>query len=276
MIPYQPVTDALQASAGAADALAQAPQPLRARLAPLMERRAGPRSEDPAGPQQPFGADTPEDQRGAFLAAIGQLFARMASAAPVLLVVEEAECIDRASAQLLRHLAHSLPERLLLLMCFRDPSGSRHPPLQELLADLEGRGVADRLALEPLTEPDLAALVASWTDAEAPAGLRAHAVVVHGRQPVVRQRGGPRPRRPWRHRPHRRRVPRGVRDVLRERLRTLSATAQAVIAYAAVLGREFSIGLLTQVADEPEERVVDALEEAVHATSRPGHGSGCT
>jgi tetratricopeptide (TPR) repeat protein len=57
------------------------------------------------------------------------------------------------------------------------------------------------------------------------------------------------------------RVPAGVRDVLRERLRSLSPVAQEVVACAAVLGREVDVNLLIQVADQPEGRSVDALEE---------------
>lgn len=261
LIPYQPVAEALRASPQAAEVLDEAAEPLRSRVAPLLDRPAEPHPPQPARP------DGPEEQRSALLDAVTGLFARLAGQAPVVFVVEEAETIDQASARLLRHLARRLPERLLLLVCFRDPPGSRHPPLRELLADLEGAGVADRLSLGPLRKPDLAALVTSWTGSQVPAHLVDALWSSTGGNPffaseVVRdltaQGDIERAEAAWR-------VPTGVRDVLRQRLRALSEATQQIVACAAVLGRRADAGALTQVADEPEDRVTDALEEAMDA-----------
>ena len=163
LIPYQPVAEALRASPQAAEVFDEAPEPLRSRAAPLLDRPVG------SHPPQPSRRDGPEEQRSALLDAVAGLFARLAGRGPVVFVVEEAETIDQASGRLLRHLARRLPERLLMLVCFRDPPGSRHPPLRELLAGLEGAGVADRLALAPLSKPDLGALVTRWTGSPVPA-----------------------------------------------------------------------------------------------------------
>ena len=261
LIPYQPVSDALHRSPAAADALAEAPEHLRSHLGRLVAGPAGPHTRE-----HPEPAD-PEEQRDAFLAAVGQLFARMAGADPVMFVVEEAECIDQASSRLLRHLAHQLPTRMLLLVCFRDPPGTRHPPLLELLADLEGRGLADRLSLEPLDEQDLAALVAAWSGGGVPEGFVSRLWASTGGNPfyaneVVRElahRGGGAG-------PHAaEQVPRSVQDVLRERHRALTAIAQRVITCAAVLGRRFELAQLAQLTDLPDGDLVAALEEAIGA-----------
>ena len=261
LIPYQPVTDALYRSPEAQGALTELPAAVRERLAPLIDGRTARRSTDTSGPEDA------ETQRSALLDAVGQLVTRMASRVPVILIIEEAECIDHASSRLLRHLARDLPEGVLLLICFRDPPGNRHPPLLELLADLEGRGVTDRLALEPLTEHDLAELVATWTGEEAPTDLVHTLWSSTGGNPfyaseVVRElldRGG------TDHADDARRVPRSVQDVLRGRLRALSTTAQQVIGCIAVLGREADLRLLTEVAGLPAPEVAEALEEAVQA-----------
>ncbi len=261
LIPYQPVAEALRASPQAAQALDEEPEPVRSRAAPLLEGPAGPHPPRPAGPEGP------EEQRSAFLDAVAGLFARMADQAPVVFIVEEAETIDQASARLLRHLARRLPEHLLLLVCFRDPPGSRHPPLRELLADLEGGGIADRLSLAPLSEPDLAALVTSWTGSKVPAQL-VHALWSStGGNPffaseIVRDLTS---QGRLEHADEAWRVPTGVRDVLRQRLGTLSELTQQIVACAAVLGHQADAGLLTQVAAEPEDRVTDALQEAADA-----------
>ncbi len=261
LIPYQPVTDAFHRSPDAGDALDELPRAERDRLAPLVEGHRALRATDASEP------DDAELQRSALLDAVGQLVARMARKTPVILVVEEAECIDQASARLLRHLAHDLPERTLLLICFRDPPGNRHPPLLELLTDLEGRGVPDRLTLAPLTEHDLAELVAAWAGEQAPTDLVRTLWSSTGGNPfyaseVVRELVD---RDALDRADAATRVPRSVQDVLRGRLRTLSTTAQHVIGCTAVLGREADSGLLTEVADLAPTEVASALEEAVQA-----------
>jgi tetratricopeptide (TPR) repeat protein len=57
-------------------------------------------------------------------------------------------------------------------------------------------------------------------------------------------------------------VPVGVRDVIRDRLRTLTPAAREAIACAAILGREIDFALLAQVTDASEHVLVDALEDA--------------
>ena len=261
LIPYQPVTDALRGSPDVGDALDELPEVVRARLEPLLDPHAGrPTDETP-------GTGDPELQRSALFDAVGQLVGRMASRVPVVLVVEEAEYIDQASSRLLRHLARNLPGQVLLLICFRDPPGNRHPPLLELLADLEGRGVADRLVLGPLAERDLEELVAAWTGEPAPTGFVHTLWSTTGGNPfyaseVVRElvdRGS------LDHAGDAGRVPRSVRDVLRNRLSTLPALTQGIIGCAAVLGQEATLDLLVEVADRSVDEIVVGLEEALQA-----------
>ena len=275
LIPYQPVVEALQRSPEAAAALAAAPARLRTDLAGLVDHpTAGEAPSDPdphdpdphdPDPDDP-GLNGPEDRQAAVLDAVRRLLAGMATNAPVVFVIEEAECIDHASSRLLRHVARQLPGHTLLVVCFRDPPGSRHPPLRELLADLEGRGVADRLALSPLTEDELASLVATWTGSDAPGDVVTALWHSTGGNPffaneVVRElapRGGVSRADAAGHVPH------SVRDVLRERLRSLTPGAREVIACAAVLGRRFDVSRLAQVTDRPDE-VIAALDEAADA-----------
>ena len=187
--------------------------------------------------------------------------------APVVLVVEESERIDSASSLLLRHLAARLPERALLVVCFRDPPGSRHGPLLELLGDLEGRGTADRLTLRPLSEADLGDLVVGVTGAGAPADVVHQLWRNTGGNPfyateVVRDlqaRDELGDTRPWP-------VPSGVGDVLRHRLRALPDAVQQVVRAAAVLGREVPYGLLPHLVDQPED--------VARRVARAGRGRG--
>lgn len=260
VIPYQPVAAALRASPEVQDLLGTAPEVMRRRLAPLLEGPLGPRSGRSSAP------DELADERLALFEAVEWLVGQLANLAPIALVLEESERIDRASSLLVRHLVNTLPERVLVVVCFRDPPGSRHPPLLELLGDVEGGGLADRLALRPLTERDLASLVAELTGAAVPAGFVHRLWRNTGGNPffateVVRDmeaRGEVASGETWP-------VPAGVRDVLRHRLRGLPERVHHVICCAAVLGREVEYGLLARLVDEREDLLIDSLDGAVGA-----------
>src|SRR5581483_5958878 len=58
-------------------------------------------------------------------------------------------------------------------------------------------------------------------------------------------------------------VPQGVREVIARRLDSLSRECNAILAVAAVIGREFVASVLEQVTELPGSRLVPALEEAV-------------
>ncbi|WP_236652328.1 BTAD domain-containing putative transcriptional regulator [Streptacidiphilus neutrinimicus] len=60
-------------------------------------------------------------------------------------------------------------------------------------------------------------------------------------------------------------VPQGVRDVLRRRLALLSAGTRTVLGLTAAAGLEAATAVLVDAAEESEEEVLDALEDAVAA-----------
>jgi DNA-binding SARP family transcriptional activator len=191
-------------------------------------------------------ASSPEVMRGR----VTGLLARLA---PAVLVLEDAERIDHASAVLVRNVVRQLPERVLVIVCFRDPPGTRHPALLELVGDLPG---ADRVILQPLSESDLGSLVPDrpaefvhelWRST---GGNPFYATEVMrdletGNGQFV--------------------VPSGVRDVLRHRLQSLPTEVQQVVRCAAVLGREAEFGVIARLVDLAEDAVIDALEQAVGA-----------
>ncbi len=212
------------------------------------------RCDQPGIPYQPvvsalpasaeFVASSPEVMRGRVVGLLARL-------APVVLVLEDAERIDHASAELLRHVVRHLPERVLVIVCFRDPPGTRHPALLALVGDLAG---ADRLVLHPLSESDLGSLLTDqpaefvrelWRSTGGNPFYATEVVRDLGSRQVV--------------------VPSGVRDVLRHRLQGLPSEAQQVVRCAAILGREAEFGLLAQLVDLAEDPLIDALEQAVAA-----------
>ena len=259
-MPYHVVVEALRGSAEVASILAEAPEVVRVRLAPLLDDTDA-RSDAAASP-----TDEVSDARRELFEACEWLLTRVSARVPVLFVVEEAERLDRAGSLLLRHLAGRLPQHVLLVVSFRDPPGSRHGPLLELLNDLERRSMADRLVLRSLTERDVGELVANMTGDDVRAPLVRQVWRATGGNPfyateVVRDlaaREGVDGDRPWQ-------VPSGVRDVLRHRLQALPQLTQQVVCAAAVLGHEVEFTLLPELVDQPEGLVVDAVELAVQA-----------
>lgn len=261
LVPYQPVAQALHGHPDVPAALAEAPVSVRHTLARLLDRAEAVRS--PSGSPM----DLPEGQRSALLRAVEDLLGRVARRAPTLLVMEDAERVDRASTSLLRHVAQRLPEGVLLVLCFRDPPGSSHLPLLELLADLESHGLADRMVLDPLSERDVGSLVKECTGSPAPDAF-VHALwSVTGGNPffareVVQDLAARNAVGLVEAVAH---VPPAVRDVLRARLRALPEAVRRVVECAAVLGREVEVDLLSQVAARPSTEVVAALDEATAA-----------
>src|SRR5918994_1177859 len=168
-------------------------------------------------------------------------------------------------------MAAPLPQHVLLVLSFRDPPGSRHGPLLELLNDLERRGMADRLVLRSLAERDVAELMANMTGDDAHAPLVQQVWRATGGNPfyateLVRDlaaRDGVDGDRAWQ-------VPPGVRDVLRHRLQTLPQLSQQVVCAAAVLGHEVEFTLLPELVDKPEDLVIDAAEQGLQAAADAG------
>lgn len=250
--PYHPIVSAIENSAVASEILRDAPDQMRSRLGPLLAADTDSEGADPPG-------------RPAFFRAVTWLVSMLSAEAPVLFLVEGAEQIDAASSVLLRNLAGHLPPGVMVVICFRDPPGGRHPPLLELLGDPATRELAEHVRVGPLQEAELEALVAAVTGEEPDPGLmRDLWIRTHGNPffatELVRDidRAGFRAGDGLA-----RHVPEGVRDVLRHRFRNLPTATRDAISAAAVLGQEVELVLLGRLLDQPEERVVEAVEEGL-------------
>ena len=257
--PYHSIGVALRNSGEVAQALRDAPEPVARDLALLVD---GPDSSSHEGPQRY------DDQRLSLYAAVVWVLGRLSHAGPVLLVIEDADRIDRASSLLLRHLVDRAPAGLLVIACYRDPPGGRHPPLLEILGAVTAGDLVERVIVGPLSEGEVADLVGAALPDVDPATLtqlcqhadgnpyyatemaRAWAASDHGRPDVQTQ--------PWR-------VPSSVRDALRLRLLSLSEAAQEVLRAAAVLGSEVNYEPLAEMVRLDEDELAEALDEAVAA-----------
>jgi DNA-binding SARP family transcriptional activator/tetratricopeptide (TPR) repeat protein len=234
--PYQPVAAALSGT------LAAAPEAIRARLASLLSAVPAPT------------ADEPGELLAVFDTFVG-LLRGIAAAAPVVLALEDCERLDHASSRLLRYLFGRLPERVLVVVCYRDPPGTRHEALLDLLGD--AGGFVDRLVLRPLPEDDVAALVPSASQEFVHRIWRKTGGNPYYISEVVRELAGRDSTTIV--------VPTGLRDMLRKRLRQLPDTTIQIVRAAAVLGGEAEFDILAGLVDLAEDTLIEGLEDAVGA-----------
>lgn len=243
--PYEPVRRALRP-------VTSATSPAAVLLEPPARADGGDREQE-----------GPDSTVPRLAAAVASELASLAADGPVLLVLEDADRIDAASAALLGYLLGEGPSGVLVVVTYRDPPGGRHPPLLRLVGEVGSRAPTERVVLRPLGERPLADLVRPvlpGVDAVA-ARLREHT----GGNPshaleVARAvaTGSRDPDAAWR-------VPPGVADALRLRLGALSEGARTVLPVAAALGSEVDVELLARVARRPEDEVADLLDEGVAA-----------
>ena len=154
-VPYAPLTWALGGSPVVREVISRAPQGVQDRLRPLL-----PWDDVPEAAATTRGQDAAGGDRAALSRAVAWLLDAITLETPLLLVVEDGERLDDATAEVLAHLASGLPRRTLVVLCFRDPPGSRHPPL----ADLLGRSGVRELTTGSRSAPSTSrGCATSWT-----------------------------------------------------------------------------------------------------------------
>ena len=195
------------------------------------------------------------------------LLAEVGDGPPVVLVLDDVHWADVDSLRLLRRVAARLASvPLVLVVASRAAAGDTPGPVADLLGSLAR---LDPLRLE-LAGLDADAVVASVAGAT---GIDVSPEVA--RELVARTSGNPffvtevvrllaaedaltDPAAPaWRT------VPRGVRDVVRQRLAELSPPTARVLAVAAVAGRAFDLPVVEQAAGRSGAEVDEALESAL-------------
>jgi class 3 adenylate cyclase/tetratricopeptide (TPR) repeat protein len=223
----------------------------------------------------------PDMERMLLLEATSELLGAASRHASVLVVLDDLHWVDAASVQLLRHTAASTTPMDVVLACtYRETDLHRGDPLNKLLADLHREANVTRLALAGLEDieiVDLLAAAAGHDLDDAGVGL-AHALrretdgnpffagevlrhlgesggIVFGEDGHWTVAGdldnlG---------------LPRSVHDVVGRRVERLGDEALRVLCLAAVIGREFDISILAQVAEVEYDPLLDLIDTAVTA-----------
>ncbi len=212
----------------------------------------------------------PEGERHRLFAAVTTLVERLAARKPLLLVLDDLHWADRSSLRLLRQLAASETlGRVLIVGTYRDTELPDRHPLVETLASLERDRPAVRVSLRGLDTSELTTLVTAWRGIELPAETIGAIQREAGGNPFfmkqlvqhleeLRELQAPPPGRGFS-------IPAGLRDVIVKRVARLPGEAGRILKIAALISREFELGLLQPVAGLPEEQLLDLLDAAVQA-----------
>jgi DNA-binding CsgD family transcriptional regulator len=217
----------------------------------------------------------PEEDRWRLLDAALHLLLTVSRRSPLLLVLEDLQDADRATLDLLLHVARNLRNaRILVVGTYRDVEVDRAHPLSAALAELHRASNVTRMQLRGLSTDEVARLLAETGQQKIP---QPFAELVHrqtdGNPLFIHETlrymidAGLMERRDgalWRagDQSLAGRIPEGLRDVVGKRLSSLSDSTNRVLSVASVIGREFQLDVLRKVLVIPDGELEATLEEA--------------
>jgi DNA-binding SARP family transcriptional activator len=265
-IPFQPVADAVRgfvrtASVDVVRTVAMGAGPYLARLVPELARRV---------PELPDVATvSPETERHLLFEATAELLVAAAQEGPVLLVLDDVHWADASTWSLLAHVTRS-PGAGPVLLVVTARSAEIPDHARSLLSGLGREGRAIEVALDGLAIDEVGVLVGAQAGAVPPDFVTAlhdltggnpfyvEQVLCHleeaadggGRGPLELLAGG---------------VPTEVRHVIARRVSRLPPGAGDLLALGAVVGRDFTLDVLTAVSRRDADEVVDAMDSATAA-----------
>ncbi len=222
-------------------------------------------------------ADTDSERYLLFAAVIG-LLAQVSRQQPVVLVLDDLQWADTASLQLLRHIvASNQPMRVLILGTYRDSELSPVHPLLDALASLHRHTRFSCLELAGLDDSDVVAFM------EAIAGYSLDGPAITLARAVSRDTDG----NPFfvsellRHLSETGFIyqdttgrwitdesldhialPNSLREVIGARVGRLGPDAVRALSFAAVIGRDFDLDLLSRATATSAEELLDILDAA--------------
>jgi hypothetical protein len=203
----------------------------------------------------------PDQSRAQLFEAIDRVLTLAAGGAPVVLVADDLHAADPSTLGVLRYLVRAdRPEPLLVLGAYRSSEVGPDHPLAALYEDLHRHRLVVRSVLDGLPLAAVTELVAAHTGA-VPTDAAVEALRVHtGGNPFFVEEiltSAAEQGRPIADAVDD--VPEGVRDVVRSRLRQLSASARRALAVAAVVGNDVERAVVERVAPDS----LGGLDEAI-------------
>jgi len=266
-IPYQPVinlvTQALERISDAAlHTLAPVSLAELAALVPEVSERF------PDLPQ--LSNDFPEARQARLSRAVDQLLEAARGSRPAVLMVDDIQWADDASAQVLHYLArHAAQRPVLVIYAYRDEAIDSDERLAQLIESLRREANARRVPLARLGYADTESIVAALADAAPGApGLAERLHRETEGNPFFLMSILQSLSEGETHLEHRTNdapglLPDALRAAVRARLAHVPKAIRPLLDTAAVLGRRFDFDTLLDVTREPEAPLLDAVEALV-------------
>lgn len=241
-----------------------------ARLVPELAARAG--TNTARGTRS-----DPEGERARLFDAVTGWLRASAESVPVMLVLDDLQWADHETLLLLRHVVHETPnDALCVIGMYRATDLDRGHPLVTLLANLRRDGTATAVALEGLPvsgvaemleraaghdlDPGAVQLAAALCEQTDGNPLFAGEIVLHlVESGTLVQRDGR-----WTSDLSLEQVglPASVLEAIGRRVARLDTESQRLLSLAAVIGAEFALPVLADVAGVDEDRALDLLDAA--------------
>jgi DNA-binding SARP family transcriptional activator/tetratricopeptide (TPR) repeat protein len=197
--------------------------------------------------------------------AVGSLLRRAAETRPLVVVLDDVHAADEPSLLLLRFVAREIASSRLLIVCaFRDVDPTLRDPLTSALAELVREPHTSQIALDGLSERNVAEYIelvtatrpadelvaAVHAETEGNALFVAEVVRLLDAEGRLGETGAALG------------IPPGVRAVIGQRLGRLSPGCRELLSSASVLGREFRLDALSHLAGLDRPELLDVLDEA--------------
>jgi DNA-binding winged helix-turn-helix (wHTH) protein/tetratricopeptide (TPR) repeat protein len=193
-------------------------------------------------------------------------------ARPLVLFLDDLHWADEPTLRLMQFLVREMRDaRLALLGAYRDVELRRQHPLAHVLGQLAQEPHFRRIPLRGLVKSDVSRFIEGTTGRSASSALvRAVFEMTEGNPFFIDETvrlldaegrlDTAAPETPWSVS-----LPQGVREVVGRRLDRLSSECNRVLTVAAVMGREFAIGVLEQAAGLSRHALLECLDEAAAA-----------
>ncbi|MBV9270841.1 MAG: AAA family ATPase [Candidatus Eremiobacteraeota bacterium] len=208
-----------------------------------------------------------DGDKAAIFEAVARCLQELSSTSPFLLVVEDLHWADAGTLELLHYLSTRIASvHVVVLATYRYNERSANQTLRAALARLERQNCVWQISLEPLKDGEIRSLMHEALNgrrALSPAILEAIRTSAEGNplsaeellknavdSTSLRENKAPA-------------LPASLSESVLERLRPLDEREQAVLQYAAAIGRKFDAQLLAAIAGADVQEIITVLRKAV-------------
>jgi predicted ATPase/DNA-binding SARP family transcriptional activator len=201
-------------------------------------------------PELPFGSAPASSRDRLFGAVVDLIAARAHSAPPVLLVLDDLQWCDEASAELLHYVTRMIRHRpVLVVLAARGGELADNVPILRVLSSLRRDGLVEDIVLGPLNKDETTLLIREV----APASVAERVFEQSDGNPLLALELA----RALREEPD---VPATLTQLVRARVERLPADASHVLRWCAVVGYSFNVSRLAELTSLRVDELASALE----------------